>query len=89
MSTDNGDCRTKLPPPEDAVMYLVRRIQESPDVRYYLGYGTEAFSRLAKAYAHIKGIDLATAEKEIFAVKPRGDAEVLRLRDELDEERAR
>lgn len=87
--SDNGDYRTSLAPPEDAVMYLIRRLQESPDVRYYLGSGTEAFHRIAKAYAHITGKALDVAGQEILSVKPHGEPDVLRLRDMLDEERRR
>jgi hypothetical protein len=36
---------------KDAVLYALDRIKRNDDVRYHCGYGTEMFSRLARAAA--------------------------------------
>lgn len=41
----------KLKACESALFYIGRQIQENPDVRHYLGFGTEMFHRIAVAIA--------------------------------------
>lgn len=38
---------------DEAITHVLRRIHESPEVGYYMGYGTESFERLCAAYAAI------------------------------------
>ncbi len=69
-----------------AICHVLRRIQESPEVGYYMGHGTESFARLCDAYAAIHGGTPAAA-LEAWAPKcardPRRD--LTKRIDELEE----
>lgn len=49
---------------EEAVLYILRRIQTDPNVRYYLGPGSQAMYLLCQAEAEITGEPLELIERE-------------------------
>lgn len=74
--------------PYDAVKYVLDRVQDSPDVRYYCGWGTEIFYRLIQAEAAHLGKPLEDVERERRKdLQPhyrRRQAEAVTLREERD-----
>lgn len=72
-----------------AVKYMLDRIQDNPDVRYYCGFGTQMFYLLIRAEAAELGKPLAEVEvarrQDTQPSYRRREAEVLRLRDQMDE----
>ena len=49
---------------EEAIRYLLGRIQEDPNVHYYCGFGTQAFALLCKAESALTGKPLAEVEQQ-------------------------
>jgi len=69
-----------------AVAYVIRRIQEDPDLRWHMGAGTEAFTRLLDAEQAITGKPEETIIDQVYAYKlPRQSAaEIVRdIKDAL------
>lgn len=73
----------------DAVVYLLRRIGEDPDLGYYLGFGMESFRRLCLAWAAHTGRPLAEVEEEAWRDRQpphrKREPEVLELRKRLEQ----
>lgn len=73
---------------EKACEYILRRMQEDPDVRYYLGPGTESYRLLCVAAAEWTGMPLAEVERKCaIDCQPahrKREPEVLRLRKEIE-----
>jgi len=70
-----------------AIEHVLERIHTSPEVGYYMGFGTESFERLCAAYAEMHG-ELPEATKERFLPqKPRDPTKELNKRIEQLEER--
>lgn len=69
---DHGDLTagTQLSPADNAVLYILRRIQLDANVRYYLGFGTEAFARLCRARAALTGQTEEEVRDEVLNVRP-------------------
>lgn len=60
-----------------AIEHVLNRIHKSPEVGYYMGYGTESFERLCVAYSEIHG-ELSEATKERFhPLQPRDPTKAL------------
>ena len=75
---------------KNAVNYTLRRIGEDENIRYHLGAGTEAYSRLQKARAAFTGQTEEAIDNEVFKLsrplKYKPNAELLReVKDVLDE----
>lgn len=50
-----GGTAEKIDAATDAIAYLLGRSQRDDRLYYHIGYGTEAFRRLTKAYAVLTG----------------------------------
>lgn len=86
----DGDPRDRqLKACERALFYIGERMQDNPDVGYYLGYGTEIFHRIAVAIATLTDKPLDEVEKALREDRQphyrRRQPEVIRLREKLDE----
>ena len=47
--------KNTLSPAEQAVDYILQRLQNDPELAYYMGLGTESLNLLCKAHAHRVG----------------------------------
>jgi len=83
MSAANTRLIAAAPALLDAVEYMLGRIHADPDIGYYCGFMTEAFVRLCGAYAQAHGESPSIVGARFGVYE--GDAEVVRLRREIEE----
>lgn len=77
----------KLRLADAAIRHVLNRIHESPEIGWYMGYGTESFFRLREAYAAFHGGTADDAEKIFGPEAPRNPRRDLEKRiDELEEQ---
>jgi len=71
----------------DAVVYVLNRIQQDPDLRWVMGWGTESFHRLCVAEAAVKGEEVNAVEgRRRVDLQPdyrKREPEVVVLREKL------
>ena len=63
-----------------AVEYMLRRISEDPNVRYHVGYGSQAFDNLVEAHAAITGEDREVIEESVLG-EPLAGAAAVKLKE--------
>jgi hypothetical protein len=69
----------QLTPADKVVVHLVYRISTDADVRWAIGYGTEAFRLLCVAYADLVGMDAQLVESDLKRMQADGLSAVEKL----------
>ena len=72
---------------KSAIAYTLCRIRDNENIRWHMGDGTEAFSRLVKAQAAFDGKSEAEVSRAITSlmISRKSDTEILRdIRDVVD-----
>jgi len=65
-----------------AIEHVLERIRISPEVGYYMGYGTQSFQMLCEAYAGIHGKSYDDVEELFHPLRPRDPTASLRAEND-------